>query len=116
MVISFIMANKKNNKNKEIMKNLLGKEKNLKLYNDKGGLVYKFYESYNGRWYEFTYDDNGNELIYKNSNGYWCESTYDDRGNELTYKNSNGTLRGFNIPEYTMQELTEKLGNFKIKK
>jgi hypothetical protein len=24
--------------------------------------------------------------------------------------------RGFDIPEYTMEELVEKLGNFKIKK
>jgi len=120
------------------MKNLLGKEKNLKLYNDKGGLVYKFYESYNGRWIERTYDNNGNELTYKDSNGYWFESTYDDQGiqltyedsdgnwweytyddqgNELTFKDSEGKLRGFDIPEYTMEELTKIVGEeFKIKK
>ena len=77
------------------MKNALGKKENLQLYNDKGDLVYKFYESYNGRW---------------------IESTFDDKGNELTFKDSDGVKRGFDIPEYTMEELVAKLGNFKIKK
>jgi len=98
------------------MKNALGKKENLQLYNDKGDLVYKFYESYNGRWIESTFDDKGNELTFKNSFGDWCESTFDDKGNELTFKDSDGVKRGFDIPEYTMEELVAKLGNFKIKK
>lgn len=141
------------------MKNIFGKKENLKLYNDKGDLVYKFYtysdgdwleftyddkgneltcknsngfwyestyddkgneltfKNSNGYWWELTYDDNGNELTFKNSNGYWCEYTYDDQGNELTYKSSTGMSRGFNIPEYTMEELTKIVGEeFKIKK
>ena len=119
------------------MKNALGKKESLQLYNDKGNLVYSFFtyqsilcseRTYNDRgdlltfknsdgdWSERTYDDKGNELTYKLSNGYWCESTYDDKGDQLTFKDSNGTLRGFDIPEYTMEELVEKLGNFKIKK
>jgi len=69
-----------------------------------------------GYWREYTYDDNGNELTYKNSKGYWDEYTYDDNGNELTYKNSDGVMRGFDIPEYTIEELKEMLGKeFKIK-
>jgi len=141
------------------MKNIQGKKEDLKLYNDKGVLVYKYYTHSNGFWFERTYDDNGNELTckysngdwfestyddkgnqltykkstgywwertydgmgneltYKNSDGYWAEKTYDDRGNELTYKDSKGVSRGFDIPEYTIEELTKIVGNeFKIKK
>jgi len=120
------------------MKNALGKKNNLQLYNDNGVLVYKFYRHYQGFWYEYTYDDLGNELIYKDSlgdwheftydnkgnaltykdsNGFWCESTYDDLGNELTYKSSEGVSKTFDIPEYTMEELTKIVGKeFKIKK
>jgi YD repeat-containing protein len=118
------------------MKNIFGKQKELELFNKEGKLVYEFknsngywyeytyddkgneltFKNSNGYWSEYTYDDNGNELTFKNSNGYWYERTYDDKGNELTYKNSNGYSRGFDIPEYTMEELVKKIGNFKIKK
>jgi len=98
------------------MKNALGKKENLQLYNDNGVLVYEFYKHPYGYWAERTYDDNQNELTYKNSIGEWCERTFDYNSNELTYKDSDGVSRGFDIPEYTMEELTAKLGNFKIKK
>ena len=119
------------------MKNILGTTENLDLFDKDGRLLYNFYKGSNGysseRTYdsndnvltfkdstgyssEYTYDSNGNELTYKNSNGDWYESTYDSDGNILTFKNSNGFTRGFDIPEYTMEELVEKLGNFKIKK
>jgi hypothetical protein len=78
--------------------------------------------------YEFTYDKNGNELTFKNSAGYWSEFTYDKKGKEETYKNSDGyylikgkkvTKKEFeafiNVPEYTMEELVCKIGNFKLK-
>jgi hypothetical protein len=65
---------------------------------------------------EYTRDSNGNELTFKNSDGFSSERTYNSDGKELTYKDSNGEMRGFDIPEYTMEELVEKLGNFKIKK
>lgn len=77
------------------MKNILGTTEDLNLFNKEGRKVYEFY---------------------KDSNGDWWESTYDSNGKELTYKDSNGNTRGFEIPEYTMEELVEKLGNFKIKK
>jgi hypothetical protein len=54
-------------------------------------------------------------ITYKDSNRFWSESTYNSNNKELTYKNSNGVTRGFDIPEYTMEQLVEKLGNFKIK-
>jgi len=98
------------------MKNILGTTDNLELYNKEGKMVYKFYKDSDGYWYERTYDSNGEELTYKDSNGNWWEYTRDSNGNELTYKNSDGVTRGFDIPEYTMEQLVEKLGNFKIKK
>ena len=119
------------------MKNILGKTENLELFNKEGKKVYEFYKTSNGYTFEYTYDSNGKILTYKDSNGYSCEYTYDSNGKvltlknsngysceytrdsngkELTYKNSNGITRGFDIPEYTMEQLVEKLGNFKIKK
>jgi len=82
---------------------------------DSNGKELTFKDS-NGFSYEYTYDLKGNELIYKNSKGTWYEYTRDSNGNELTFKNSKGVSRGFDIPEYTMEELVSKLGNFKIKK
>ena len=120
------------------MKNILGKLEDLRLYNARGVLVYKFYKDYDsywcertyddkgsrltykkstGYWWEYTKDDKGNPLTYKGSDGYWYEKTYDNQGNELTFKDSDGVSRGFNIPEYTMKELTKIVGKeFKIKK
>lgn len=123
------------------MKNILGKEENLELYNKEGKLVYEYYVYSNGNSVEKTYDSKGNILTYKNSKGFSYEYTRDSFGNELTYENSKGysskytrdsvgkeltfedsndVRRGFDIPEYTMEELVEilkeKLGNFKIKK
>ena len=77
------------------MKNILGTTENLELFDKEGIRVYQFY---------------------KTLDGFSSETTRDSEGNELTYKNSDGLTRGFDIPEYTMEELVEKLGNFKIKK
>jgi hypothetical protein len=77
------------------MKNILGTTEKLELFDKDGRRVYAFC---------------------KDSNGFSFEYTRDSYGNELTYKNSDGVTRGFDIPEYTMEELVEKLGNFKIKK
>ena len=97
------------------MKNILGTTENLDLFNKEGRKVYEF-DKTDGFISESTYDSNGKQLTYKDSNGHWWESTQDSNGIELTYKNSNGVTRGFEIPEYTMEQLVEKLGNFKIKK
>jgi YD repeat-containing protein len=119
------------------MKNILGTTENLELFNKDGRRVYRFYENLYGYSYERTCDSNGYVLIFKDSTGYSSEYTYDSNGKtltfkdsrgfsseytrdsngkELTYKDSDGVSRGFDIPEYTMEELVEKLGNFKIKK
>ena len=116
------------------MKNILGTQENLTLYNKAGIVTYKFfkglyysyertydgngntltYKDSDGSSFETTYDKNGNELTFKNSKGYSRESTYDKNGNELTFKNSDGVSRGFDIPEFTMGQLVEKIGNFKL--
>ncbi len=98
------------------MKNILGTTENLELFNKEGKLLYEFCKDSNGFSFEYTRDSNGKELTYKDSNGFSNEYTYDSNGNELTYKDSNGVKLGFDIPEYTMEQLVEKLGNFKIKK
>ena len=98
------------------MKNILGTTEDLELFNKEGKKVYEFDKNSNGSWRERTYDSNGNTLTYKDSSGFWIERTYDSNGKELTFKTSDGVTRGFDIPEYTMEELVEKLGNFKIKK
>jgi uncharacterized protein RhaS with RHS repeats len=113
------------------MKNILGTTEELRLTDENGVLRYEYNEDYqytynsngneltynglDGFWEKSTYDSNRNLLTYKNSNGYWYKRTYDSNGNELTVENSSGYKRGFDTPEYTMEELTKKLGyNFKI--
>ena len=51
------------------MKNIQGNQKNLKLRDKKGRIVYKFKGYENDKFSEETYDKKGNELTYKNSNG-----------------------------------------------
>jgi YD repeat-containing protein len=98
------------------MKNILGNTENLELFNKNGVRVYEYFKNSIGYSYEYTRNSNGNILTYKDSEGNSCEYTRDSNGNELTFKDSNGVTRGFDIPEFTMEQLVEKLGNFKIKK
>ena len=74
------------------------------------------YKNSNGYSSEYTYDLNGNILTYKNSDGFSSEKTYDFDGRELTFKNSEGESRGFDIPKFTMEQMVQNLGNFKLKK
>ena len=94
--------------------NIQGENKNLILYNKEGVEIYCYYTYLYGYWNEFTYNDKGKELSFKDSKGYWLEYTYDEKGNQLTYKNSRGYKISFDIPEYTMTDLVEKIGNFKL--
>ena len=107
------------------MKNILGTEENLDLFNDNGKQVYEYFKDSFGHSYECTRDSNGKELTYKNSKGYsyeytydsngkvltfkdsnkfTCEYTRDSNGKELTYKDSNGVSRGFD-KTYTIEEV-----------
>ena len=93
-------------------------------YENSDGCWYKYtrdeqgneltYESSTGYWSIYTYDKNGRTLTGKTSDGYWNKYTRDEKGNELTYENSYGKKRGFNVPEFTMEELIKKLGDFKL--
>jgi|SaaInl47_10m_RNA_FD_contig_61_1234847_length_769_multi_2_in_0_out_0_1 YD repeat-containing protein len=94
--------------------NIQGENKDLSFYNKEGVKVYEYHINSDNYWYEYTWDENGEELTYKDSEGFWHEYTYDENGKELTYKDSDGIERGFNIPEYTMKDLVKKLGNFKL--
>ena len=95
------------------MKNILGTQENLRLYRSNGVIAYKFIKS---RFYFFetTHNSSGLILTYRDSNGYSWEKTYDNNGSELTFKDSDGKERGFDIPEFTMEQLVEKVGNFKL--
>jgi hypothetical protein len=75
--------------------NVLNEFENLNLFDNKGNRVYEF----------ITDSDDGD----------WCKNTYDSDGNLLTSENSDGVKKGFDIPEFTMEQLVEKLGHdFKI--
>ena len=95
------------------MQNILGTQGNLRLYNKAGIIAYKFIKSLDD-FFETTHNSNGMILTYRDSNGYSWEKTYDNNGAELTFKDSNGVSRGFDIPEFTMEQLVEKVGNFKL--
>jgi hypothetical protein len=123
---------------KKTQLNALGAFEDLELFDKKGNIVYKFLTNSKGDWWKYTYnekgnpltcenskgdwskctyDEKGNQLTCENSKGDWSKYTYDEKGNELTYENSDGIKMGFDIPEFTMEELVKKIGyNFKIKK
>jgi hypothetical protein len=87
---------------------------NKRTYDSNGNQL--TFESSDGFWYKWTYDSKGNQLTHENK-GYWSKNTYDSDGNKLTFEDSDGVKIGFNIPEFTMEQLVEKIGhNFKIKK
>jgi len=87
-------------------------------YNDKGQVVY--FENNSGFWSKYKYDYNGNLIYRENIDGYWIKKEYDYNGSVIYFEDSNGTIMGKrpkSVPEYTMEELVNKLGhNFKIKK
>jgi hypothetical protein len=78
---------------KKEMKNVFGKNENLTLFNKQGKRVYQY--------------DVGVE-------GYSCECTYNEEGTLLTFKDSDGYKVGFEIPNYTMKELVQMIGQFKL--
>ena len=90
----------------------------FRIKDDTGKEIY--YELSTGFWSKYEYDDKGNPICYKTSNGEWAKREFDDKGNIIYFENSNGHIednRRKAVPEYTMEELVDKLGhNFKIKK
>ena len=85
---------------------------------NRGNQIY--YETSDGYWSKKEYDDEENQSYFEDSNRYWVKREFDDKGNQIYYEDSFGRLvndRPKSVPEYTMQELVDKLGhNFKIKK
>jgi hypothetical protein len=79
-----------------------------------------YFEYSNGNWIKREYDENNNEIYREDSVGNWIKQEYDKNNNRIYYEDSKGTIRDNRpkpTPEYTMEELIEKLGyNFKIKK
>ena len=76
-----------------------------------------YFEKSNGFWRTSEYDSKGNQIYFKNSEGFWVKREFDSNGNRIYYEDSVGIIKDYrNIPEYTMEELVEKLGNFKLKK
>ncbi len=65
-------------------------------------------------------DNKGNEIYYEESSGCWVKKEFDDNGKNIYFEDSDGGIfdrRPKAVPEYTMEELVDKLGhNFKIKK
>jgi hypothetical protein len=65
-------------------------------------------------------DKNNNQIYCEDSNGFWIKREFDKNNNRIYYEDSNGYIndnRPKSTPEYTMEELVEKLGfEFKIKK
>jgi YD repeat-containing protein len=86
--------------------------------NDMGKEIYS--EDSDGWWNKREFDNKGQEIYYENSDGKWYKYEYDDKGNVIYYETSYGHIvdsRPKAVPEYTMEELVDKLGhNFKIKK
>ena len=109
------------------MKYIFGTTEELLLKDQNGVLRYSFdgyaqrtydssgnlltYEKWCGFWEKFTYDSNGNLLTHEDSYGDWHKYTRDSNGKELTFENSYGVKRGFDVKQYTIQELEKKLGH-----
>ena len=84
-------------------------------YDSNGNLIY--HEASDGYWFKKEFDSKGNLIYYENSTSYWHKREYDTKGNEIYFENSDGLIRdNRKIPEFTMEELVKKIGNFKIKK
>jgi hypothetical protein len=65
-------------------------------------------------------DENGNNIYWENSDGCWYKKEYDEREKLIYWETNLGVVsdkRPKAVPEYTMEELVDKMGhNFKIKK
>ena len=88
------------------MLNKNGNTENLKEYHENGGVSYRF-KKLDDYSFEYTYDENGDELTFKNSNDYSYEYTRDENGNELTFKDSEGVKRGFKTAVEETKDLSE---------
>lgn len=76
-----------------------------------------YYEDSTGFWHKRELDSKGNTTYYESSSGYWYKKEYDSNRNIIYFEESTGYIEdNRKIPEYTMEELVDKIGNFKLKK
>ena len=79
-----------------------------------------YYENSNGYWLKQEFDSNNNRIYWEDSSGYWEKHEYDKNNKLIYWEDSSGRIvdkRPKPTPEFTMEELVEKLGyEFKIKK
>jgi hypothetical protein len=65
-------------------------------------------------------DKNNNRIYYEDSVGFWVKREYNKNNNEIYFEDSSGLIIDNSpkpTPEFTMEELIDKLGfEFKIKK
>jgi hypothetical protein len=88
-----------------------------------GNEIYR--EDSDGYWSKRKYEK-GKQIYFEDTHEYWSKKDYDEWGNQIYYETINGVVfdrRKYELkepkplPEYTMEELVNKLGhNFKIKK
>ena len=87
-------------------------------YDSNNNRIYS--EDSNGYWVKQEYDSNNNQIYCEDSDGDWVKREYDSNNNQIYFENSEGGIednRPKSTPEFTMEELVEKLGyEFKIKK
>ena len=99
---------------KTIAKQLKVKEFPFISKDSKGNDIY--YENSNGYGVKREFDSGGNIIYYEDSKGYWEKKEFNSQGNRIYFENSKGFIKdNRNIPEYTMEELVEKIGKFKLK-
>lgn len=78
-----------------------------------GNIIY--HEDSDSYWAKIEYDSKGNQIYFENSEGYWEKNEFDSNGDRIYRENSDGVIEDNRVPEYTMEELVEKIGNFKLK-
>lgn len=99
---------------KTIAQQLGIKEFPFEIFDKKGNIIYD--EDSDGYWGKRKYDSQGNQIYYEDSEGYWAKREFDSQGNGIYYEDSDGEVIDKRIiPEYTMEELIKKIGNFKLK-
>jgi|SRR5690554_2395468 len=83
-------------------------------YDSKGNCIY--FVNSKKEWFKREFDEQGSIIYYEDSGGYWVKREFDSNGNMIYYENSEGKIEDNRpIPEYTMQDLVDKIGRFKFK-
>lgn len=99
---------------KTIAQQLGVKEFPFIIKNSQGDEIY--YEYSDGSFFKYESDAKGNLIYSEDSGGFWSKREYDSQGKLIYFENSEGLIEdNRNIPEYTLDELFEIIGKFKLK-